>query len=149
MTPVPENRKSHESGQPTAASDDRCWINRGGFALDGKTHLTGAQIRAMPTPSIRDSDDLYMEVPGSEDLLVRYDEVVPVVGRRFFSVPSIINAGSSDAANEPEVEGEVPASWYLDLKVLHDRYRDALREIAEHDYLDGDECRRIANEALS
>ncbi len=29
------------------------------------------------------------------------------------------------------------------------RVRDALREIKEHDYLDGDECRRIAREALA
>lgn len=85
---------AHES---EVASDDRCWINRGGFALDGKTHMTGAQIRALPMPSIRDTDDLYMEVPGSEDVLVQYDEVVPVAGRRFFSVPSIINAGSPAA----------------------------------------------------
>ena len=92
------------SAERPAASDDRCWVNNGGFALDGKTHMTGAQIRALPMPSIRDTDDLYMEVPGSEDLLVQYDEVVPVAGRRFFSVPSIINAGSPDAATDVEFE---------------------------------------------
>ena len=54
---------------------DRCWINNGGFALDGKTHMTGAQLRALPMPSIRDTDDLYMEVPGGEDVIVQYDEV--------------------------------------------------------------------------
>ena len=94
------------------ASDGRCWINRGGFALDGKTHMTGAQIRALPMPSIRDTDDLYMEVPGSEDVIVQYDEVVPVAGRRFFSVPSTINAGSLDAANLREIavggDGKTP-----------------------------------------
>lgn len=82
---------------PVPPAAERCWINGLAFALDGKTHLTGAQIRALPMPSIRDTDDLWVEVPGNQDLFVEYDEVVPVAGRRFFSAPKIINAGAPDA----------------------------------------------------
>lgn len=128
-----------------AATDDRCFINNGGFALDGKTHLTGAQIRAMPTPSIRDTDDLWMEVPDSEDVLVRYDEVVPVAGRHFFSVPQTINAGSPDAATRQEVRaknppnvtfsasGSTPRRWfYRDLFRLTLFGREWLLELRWH-----------------
>lgn len=71
-----------------------CWINGARFAHHGvKPHMTGAQIRALPVPSIRDSDDLFVQVADGEDLLVAYDETVPVAGRRFFTVPRFINAG--------------------------------------------------------
>lgn len=38
-----------------------------------------------------------------------------------------------------EVEGEVPASWYLDLKVQHDRFKLALDDAQKivEDYADG------------
>ncbi len=47
---------------------------------------------------------------------------------------------------------DVPERAFAALDALlaeNQRLREAHREIAEHDYLDGDECRRIAREALA
>lgn len=70
------------------------WVNGLRYAHDGVTpYMTGAEIRALPMPSIRDADDLFVEVPGGQDQIVEYDEAVEVAGRRFITVPRFINAG--------------------------------------------------------
>lgn len=87
----------------SGASRPECWINRGRFAHSGvRARMRGAEIRALPTPSIRDDDDLYLEGErGEEDRLVGYDEEVAVDGRTFFSVPRVINAGASKIGTAP------------------------------------------------
>lgn len=68
-----------------------------------------------------------------------------------------LSEGGSDrqtptAASEHDDEGWKLTREYVDPQdpiIAGPRWRDALREIAEHDYLDGDECRRIAREALA
>jgi hypothetical protein len=70
------------------------WINNGRFAGEAvKPHMTGAEIRYLPNPPVSTDDDLFVEVPGNQDLLVSPQEVVEVTGKRFFSVPRFINAG--------------------------------------------------------
>lgn len=70
------------------------WINCGRFAGHGlKPRMTGVELRYLPIPPIPHGDDLYLERPGDEDLLVSPQDEIEVAGRRFFSVPRIINAG--------------------------------------------------------
>lgn len=57
--------------------------------------LTGAQLRALPDPDIGPEFDLWLEVPGGEDLRIADDEEVRLKeGMHFFTAPSVINPGS-------------------------------------------------------
>jgi Multiubiquitin len=61
--------------------------------------MTGAQIRALVTPSIGPERDLWKVVPGGDDNLVDNDEQIRLKnGDRFFTTPSTINPGASGRA---------------------------------------------------
>lgn len=58
------------------------------------TTLTGAQLRQLPTPSIGPDFDLWEDVPGGNDKLIRDGDVVQMRnGMHFFTAPSHINPG--------------------------------------------------------
>lgn len=57
--------------------------------------LTGAELRALSTPPVPDSRDLYRVRPGQEDELITNDMVVEMSdGLRFFTAPGRINPGA-------------------------------------------------------
>lgn len=56
--------------------------------------MTGAQLRALPSPPLGPELDLWEDVPGSNDRLIGDDEVVQLRnGQRFFTAPATINPG--------------------------------------------------------
>jgi len=57
--------------------------------------LTGAQLRALPTPPVPADRDLFLEVPGGEDRLIADEDTIDIRnGEHFFTVPKTINPGS-------------------------------------------------------
>lgn len=76
--------------------DDRFFIDRSGFSLDcAGNGLTGAEIRNIPSPSISEDYDLWLQTPeGRNDALITANLTVPIrAGTRFFTVPRSIRAG--------------------------------------------------------
>jgi hypothetical protein len=60
--------------------------------------LTGAQLRALPSPPIPADRDLYEVRPGQDDPLIGDDTKVTMHnGLRFFTAPGQINPGSTYA----------------------------------------------------
>jgi Multiubiquitin len=69
-------------------------IDREHFTVDTQV-MTGSQIRALPSPPIAETRDLFQVVPGGQDLKVADDESIALKsGMRFFSAPGQINPGS-------------------------------------------------------
>lgn len=86
---MPEHDKQHH---PKATF--KIQIDRSHYTVTAET-LTGAQLRALSTPPIPDTRDLYEVKPGHEDELVTDDTVVHIrPGLRFFTAPGRINPGS-------------------------------------------------------
>jgi hypothetical protein len=68
-------------------------VDRKEFKVAGPT-ITGAVIRALPTPPIGNDFDIYEEVPGGDDLPISDTTSVTLKnGMHFFSVPTTINPG--------------------------------------------------------
>lgn len=58
-------------------------------------HMTGLQLRALPSPPIGPDRDLFEVVPGGSDKKIGDEEVVEIRnGLRFFSAPGQINPGA-------------------------------------------------------
>lgn len=56
--------------------------------------MTGAQLRALPSPPVPADRDLYEVRPGGDDLLIGDDREVEMRnGLRFFTAPGHINPG--------------------------------------------------------
>jgi hypothetical protein len=56
--------------------------------------MTGAQLRSVPPTPIGAEFDLYEEVPGGEDILIKNDVTYSLKdGMHFFTAPSNINPG--------------------------------------------------------
>lgn len=61
--------------------------------------MTGAQLRALATPSIGEDRDLWLDIVDKLDELVEDDRVIHLQERmRFFSVPRVINPGQNEQA---------------------------------------------------
>jgi hypothetical protein len=57
-------------------------------------HMTGLQLRALPSPPIGSDRDLFEVVPGGTDQKIGDEEVIEIRnGLRFFSAPAQINPG--------------------------------------------------------
>ena len=57
-------------------------------------HMTGLQLRHIPTPPIGPERDLFEVVPGGSDKKIDNEQVVEIRnGLRFFSAPAQINPG--------------------------------------------------------
>ena len=64
-------------------------------------HMTGAQLRQVPTPPIGPDRDLFEVVPGGSDRKIADDEIVEIrSGLRFFTAPAQINPGQGDTVQE-------------------------------------------------
>jgi hypothetical protein len=62
-----------------------------------KSHMTGAEIRALPNPNIGPDRDLFEVIPGGTDKKISDDQVVEIRnGMRFFTAPAHINPGNID-----------------------------------------------------
>jgi hypothetical protein len=56
--------------------------------------MTGAELRAIPSPPIGPQFDLYLEAPGGDDLLIMDNVTYQIKnGSHFFTAPSTINPG--------------------------------------------------------
>jgi hypothetical protein len=61
-------------------------------------HMTGLQLRALPSPPIGPDRDLFEVVPGGPDRKIGDEEVVEIRnGLRFFSAPAQINPGAENS----------------------------------------------------
>jgi Multiubiquitin len=59
-----------------------------------ESQMTGAQLRALPTPAIGPDRDFFEVVPGGTDRKIGDSDVVEMRnGLRFFSAPAQINPG--------------------------------------------------------
>lgn len=73
-------------------------IDRKHYRVELK-HMTGLQLRALPTPPIGPDRDLFEVVPGGTDRKICDDEIVEMRnGLRFFSAPAQINPGVGNSA---------------------------------------------------
>lgn len=81
-----EDRKEQEH-------DYKIQIDRAHYEVK-KEVLTGAQLRALPTPDIGPERDLFEVVPGEDDLKIELTTSVKMKnGLRFFTAPAHINPG--------------------------------------------------------
>jgi hypothetical protein len=81
-----EDRKEHEH-------EYKIQIDRAHYEVK-KEALTGAQLRALPTPDIGPERDLFEVVPGEDDLKIELTTIVKMKnGLRFFTAPAHINPG--------------------------------------------------------
>lgn len=68
-------------------------IDREHFRVQ-KAVLTGAELRALPNPSIGTDRDLFEVVPGGSDRKIEIETKVDIKsGLRFFTAPAQINPG--------------------------------------------------------
>ena len=68
-------------------------IDRTHFTVTSE-HMTGMQLRNVPTPPIGADRDLFEVVPGGSDRKISDDQVVEIRnGIRFFTAPTQINPG--------------------------------------------------------
>ena len=59
-----------------------------------KPKMTGAELRALPSPPIGPDRDLFEVVPGGTDRKINEGDVVAMAnGKRFFTAPAHINPG--------------------------------------------------------
>lgn len=59
-----------------------------------KRKMTGAELRAVPTPDVAADRDLWRDVPDKRDIKVQDEDVVRLQnGTRFFTAPGRINPG--------------------------------------------------------
>ena len=69
-------------------------IDRDPFKVDSET-ITGAELRALPTPPVGSDRDLFLVVPGGQDRLVGDDEIVTLrEGAHFITAPRNVTPGS-------------------------------------------------------
>lgn len=70
------------------------FIDKKRFTVQEET-VTGAFLRALPDPDVPAEHDLWMEVPGGEDILIAPEKEVTLKnGMHFFTVPKEINPGT-------------------------------------------------------
>ena len=87
----PDNRDHHE--HPPEHHHFEIRIDRQEFKVTLR-HMTGQQLRNLPTPTIGPNLDLFEVVPGGSDRKIENDEVVEIRnGLRFFTAPAHINPG--------------------------------------------------------
>ena len=68
-------------------------IDRAKYAVT-KRHMTGAELRYLPTPALSDDLDLWKQEPGDDDRLIGNDDVLEIgPWLRLFTVPKMINGG--------------------------------------------------------
>ena len=71
-------------------------IDRAHYTVTMK-HMTGLQLRHIPTPSIGPERDLFEVVPGGSDRKIGNEQVVEIRnGLRFFTAPAQINPGGEE-----------------------------------------------------
>lgn len=64
-------------------------------------HMTGLQLRHVPTPPIGPDRDLFEVVPGGSDRKIGNEQVVEIRnGLRFFTAPAQINPGGDENERE-------------------------------------------------
>lgn len=69
-------------------------IDRDPFKVESET-ITGAGLRALPTPPVGSDRDLFQVVPGGQDELIGEDEVVTLhEGAHFITAPRNVTPGS-------------------------------------------------------
>ena len=62
--------------------------------------LSGAELRRVPVTPIPPDRDLYLVVPGHDDLKIKDDDTVEMSdGLRFFTAPNTINPGRRSATD--------------------------------------------------
>src|SRR6266478_447968 len=82
-------------------------IDRAHYTVTMK-HMTGLQLRHVPTPPIGPDRDLFEVVPGGSDRKIGDEQVVEIRnGLRFFTAPAQINPGGEG----PEQEDHRVASY--------------------------------------
>jgi hypothetical protein len=91
---VNDTAENQRNGEATAGGGDlTIYIDHNAFVVDRQA-LTGRALRELATPAIGGQYDLYRVLPGTDDLVVRDEEVVDLDdGMRFFSAPRMILAG--------------------------------------------------------
>ncbi len=68
-------------------------IDKQQYRVDA-TSMTGAQLRLVPTPPIGLEFDLYLEVPGGDDIQIKDNVTYELKnGMHFFTAPAQINPG--------------------------------------------------------
>jgi hypothetical protein len=95
MSQTAEHAIPAEHGGPSGGKSKPfpIFVDKQKFEVSGDK-ITGAAVRALPTPPIGPDRDLYLVVPGGEDELVGDAQSVEVKpGTKFMSVPRHITPG--------------------------------------------------------
>lgn len=61
-----------------------------------KNEMTGAELRALPTPNIGSDRDLYQVDPGGDDILIANGDVVQLNPGMHFDTAPHVNPGAGD-----------------------------------------------------
>jgi hypothetical protein len=94
-----EDLSEDDSDLRSDSDDITIYIDRSAFRIPWRA-VTGHQLRKLALPAIGADYELFHVFAGSEDLLVRDEEVVELEdGARFFSAPRMIMAGAPEAAS--------------------------------------------------
>jgi len=89
----PPDGREHHHEHPPKHEDFEIRIDRHEYKVTLR-HMTGLQLRGLPTPPIGPNLDLFEVVPGGSDRKIESDEVVEIRnGLRFFTAPAQINPG--------------------------------------------------------
>ena len=71
-------------------------IDRTGYEVYERK-MTGAQLRAVPSPDVAPDRDLWLDVPDARDRKVQDEDVVTLTDKmRFFTAPGRINPGTGE-----------------------------------------------------
>lgn len=84
---------SHNEQSPPGQSRVNIQIDRQHYQVEAE-QLSGDELRALVAPPIPLSRDLFLVVPGGEDLPVGQSDLIALKnGMRFFTAPAQINPG--------------------------------------------------------
>jgi len=85
------NAGSHPANDPSSRIEIQ--IDRAHYEVH-QAQLTGAELRALPSPPIGAERDLYLVVPGGTDDKIDNSEAVEMKnGLRLYTTPALINPG--------------------------------------------------------
>ena len=96
-----ETAEAHANGKAPGGKHKAhvIFIDREQFKVESDV-MTGAELRALPTPPIGQDRDLWEEIPGpGDDRKINDTDVVTLKeGTHFFTTPRAVTPGAPDAA---------------------------------------------------
>lgn len=100
MVPEHNGNDQHQEqpqGGPAPAHEFKIQIDRQHYTVT-QSHMTGIQLRQVPSPPIGPDRDLFEVIPGGTDEKIADEQEVEIRdGKRFFTAPCQINPGGKQS----------------------------------------------------